>query len=316
MEQADRETDKQIAELEQKIRENYKEAIDTVEKRFQKALEAFQKADTATIEKLKGGTITKDKYLEFRQNRLLTGRRWQMLKETLASDLTSAHTIATDLIRDAMPQVYALNANYAMYEIEKGIKFNTTYTLYNQRAVENLLTGKYGVLKLQPKPDVPEQKRWDAQKITSAIMQGILAGESIPNMAKRLRSVGEMDTKASIRNARTWMTAAQNAGRLDSFKYAEELGIELEKTWMATLDSRTRDSHRLLDGLTVPLDEEFMDGLMYPGDPDGPDEEIINCRCAMVSTIKGYQYHDEPRFSRLPADISYEEWQAGKKWKE
>lgn len=263
------------------------------------------------IEKLKGGTITKDEYLKFRQSRMLTGRRWQMLKEALAADLSNAHTIATDLTKDAMPQVYALNANYAMYEIEKGLKINTTYTLYNQRAVENLLTGKYGVLKLQPKPDIPKQKRWDAQRITSAITQGILTGESIPNIAKRLRNVGEMDTKASIRNARTWMTAAQNAGRLDSFKYAEELGIELEKTWIATLDNKTRASHRLLDGMTVPLDEEFSDGLMYPGDPDAPDEEIINCRCGMVATVKDRVYYDE-RFSRLPDGLSYEDWKAGK----
>lgn len=311
MTEADRETDKKITQLEKKIEKEYKEAAKIVEDRFQKSLEAFQKADTDMLARLKDGTITKDEYLKFRQSRLFSGRRWELLKNTLAKDLANAHTIATDLIKDAMPQVYALNADYAMYEIEKDLRINTTYTLYNQRAVENLFTGKYAVLK-PPSPDIPKQERWDQQKITSVITQAILSGESIPKIAKHLRSVADMDERAAIRNARTWMTAAQNAGRLDSFKYAEELGIDLEKTWMATLDSRTRDSHRLLDGLTVPLDEEFMDGLMYPGDPDGPDEEIMNCRCTMVSTIKDYKYHDEPRFSRLPDGLSYEEWQAGK----
>lgn len=311
---SDRETEKKITQLEKKISENYSEAIKSVEQKLQKHLQTFQKADADMLKKLKDGTITKDKYLKFRQDRMLTGRRWEIMKQTLSSDLANAHKIATDLIRDAMPDVYALNANYAMYEIESKLKIGTSFALYNHRAVENLMTGKYPVM-ATPSPDIPKQKHWDRQRIVSQITQGILAGEPIPDIAKRLRNVAEMDEKAAVRNARTWMTAAQNAGRYDSFQYAEEQGIELEKTWVATLDSRTRESHRLLDGETVPLNETFGNGLMFPGDPDGDESEYINCRCTMVSSVKNRVYHDE-RFSRLPSNISYEDWKAGKKWKE
>ena len=44
-----------------------------------------------------------------------------------------------------------------------------------------------------------------------------------------------------------------------------------------TLDYR-RD-HRRMDGETVPIDAKFSNGLRFPRDPDGPADEVINCRC-------------------------------------
>ena len=59
------------------------------------------------------------------------------------------------------------------------------------------------------------------------------------------------------RYARTMMNGAENAGRNDSYIRANEMGIELEVTWLATLDERTRHSHRLLDRQTRPVDGCF-----------------------------------------------------------
>ena len=36
------------------------------------------------------------------------------------------------------------------------------------------------------------------------------------------------------------------------------------------------------NGVTVPIDQPFPNGLMYPGDPSGSPGEIINCRCDMI----------------------------------
>lgn len=57
------------------------------------------------------------------------------------------------------------------------------------------------------------------------------------------------------------------------------------KTWHAIRDRRTRDTHRAVDGTTVPIDEYFIVGdalLMYPrADCDYP-EEVVNCRCSLT----------------------------------
>ena len=83
------------------------------------------------------------------------------------------------------------------------------------------------------------------------------------------------------------MTGAENAGKLDSMKRAQELGVQLKKLWLATRDGRTRDSHVMMDGEMAEVDEKFSNGCMYPGDPNGAPAEVYNCRCAMRSKVAG-----------------------------
>ena len=59
------------------------------------------------------------------------------------------------------------------------------------------------------------------------------------------------------------------------------------KVWNAIGDDRTRPDHLDADGQEVALDDTFLVGgedLLYPGDPAGSDEEIINCRCWLTTT--------------------------------
>jgi hypothetical protein len=53
--------------------------------------------------------------------------------------------------------------------------------------------------------------------------------------------------------------------------------------WRTAEDDRVRDSHVFMDGQEVQMGQMFVTGdgnlLEYPGDPSGPPEEIINCRC-------------------------------------
>ena len=60
---------------------------------------------------------------------------------------------------------------------------------------------------------------------------------------------------------------------------------DVRKVWVATKDKRTRDTHAALDGESMGIDQPFSNGLQYPGDPNGPPEEVINCRCAMLMRI-------------------------------
>ena len=111
---------------------------------------------------------------------------------------------------------------------------------------------------------------------------------------------------SAIKTARTAITCAQNAGNLDSFYKAQEMGIDTEKQWVCTQDDRTRESHLELDGEHIPLDDEFSNGLQYPGDPSGDPGEVYNCRCTMVayfpdSDTRGAGDSEE-------SEEDYEEW--------
>lgn len=90
----------------------------------------------------------------------------------------------------------------------------------------------------------------------------------------------QWETRAD-RIARTETTAAYNAGALDAGR-VEQAGV---KVWLATGDDRTRDTHLEASNTCVPLDGTFDVGgaaLQMPGDPSGPPEETINCRCTVV----------------------------------
>lgn len=63
------------------------------------------------------------------------------------------------------------------------------------------------------------------------------------------------------------------------------LGIEQTKTWCTSGLTNTRDTHLALDGTTVEIDEYFVlpdCEMLYPHDPNGTAEEVINCACTCI----------------------------------
>lgn len=83
----------------------------------------------------------------------------------------------------------------------------------------------------------------------------------------------------AMRIARTETTTAMNSATKLA---ADESGVLLNKVWIAAEDSRTRPSHAALDDVEIPKDQNFNNGLAYPGDPRGSAGEIINCRCSLA----------------------------------
>lgn len=132
--------------------------------------------------------------------------------------------------------------------------------------------------------------------VAGQIAQGVNLGEGIPELAKRVDSV--LSTTQSERwpnratvVARTEAIGALNAGRLDSFSIiADDADQPMEMIWLSTDDSRTRETHVIADGQRVPVGQRFNVGgyeLAFPGDPSGPPQEIIQCRCTLLLVEKG-----------------------------
>ena len=312
-------TDKIIADMEKKLKDHYKQASDEVQKKLDDYLKAFKAKDEKHLADLQKD-FTKENYEEYirwRRNQILISERWAEMRDSLAEDYHNANVIAKEMINGYMPDVYALNHNYGMYDIEHSAGIDTSYTLYNRRTAERLMRDNPDML---PPPGKKVSKRiaegkdvlWNKQLIQSAMMQSLLQGESIDKIAKRLATaVGDSNEKAAVRNARTMATGAQNAGREDAYKAAEEKGIEMQQEWVATLDDRTRHSHRMMHGERIDVGGTFSNGCKYPGDPNGEPEEVYNCRCTMVAQIKGFET-DTVKNSPKMGDMTFEEWQEDK----
>lgn len=65
-----------------------------------------------------------------------------------------------------------------------------------------------------------------------------------------------------------------------------ERGDNVFKTWVVT-SSNPRASHAHMNGETVPYDEPFSNGAMWPGDIDNLGvEEVANCQCVLEIEIR------------------------------
>ena len=93
-----------------------------------------------------------------------------------------------------------------------------------------------------------------------------------------------------IRAATIARTETHNAASYANHEVAKSLNIpELQKQWVAVNDPRTRSHHTAMNGVRVPMDEDFLvpyNGIEYrmsrPADPRGGAGNIINCRCTLI----------------------------------
>lgn len=63
-------------------------------------------------------------------------------------------------------------------------------------------------------------------------------------------------------------------------------GESVERTeWIGSRDNLVRETHDI-DGEVQPLGQRFSNGLRYPGDVDGPANEVIQCRCTSAPVMR------------------------------
>lgn len=325
---AHRMTDKELDELERRISAIYQEARNSLDETVRAYFESFRKRD----EKMKKliGTIrngrewTEQDYINWRLAQIGRGERFQALRDKVAERMTKANETAIAYVNDATPGIYSLNRNYAAYTIEQ-VAGDVGFDLWDEQTVKRLIVEQPGLMPYYPPLRALRRGidlAWGKKQITACVTSSILQGKSIKHMADDLQKrITTMSRDSAIRTARTAVTGAQNAGRMDSYAAAEKMGIKVKKEWLATLDSRTRHSHAMLDGEKVDQDKKFSNGCRFPGDPQGPPGEIYNCRCTLVAALDGVDTSSAQRRARNPAtgqtevisDMTYAEWAGWKK---
>ncbi len=324
-------TDAELEKLEQRIAAEYQKAADELTGKIDAYFESFKKRDEET--KALIGTIvngkeyTEQDYQQWRLAQIGRGKRFEALRDRIAELMTKANEVAAAYINDTTPGLYSLNRNYAAYTIEQQVRADVGFDLWDEQTVKRLIVEQPDLMPYYPPKKAVKRGfdlAWGKRQITAQVTSGILQGESIKHLADRLQTnIPNMNRTSAIRAARTAVTGAQNAGRQDSYDAAVKMGIELEKRWLATLDSRTRHDHAAADGQTVAENKPFTVGgyeLMYPGDPRGPGHEICNCRCTMIARVKGVDMSDAKRRARNPEtgrnavieNMTFKEWE---RWK-
>ena len=178
-------------------------------------------------------------------------------------------------------------------------------------AVENPITG------LSPKTLIQSNATARINKINATLTRSLASGTPYAQTARAIRNDFQGGYADAIRVVRTESNRAYSEGHLYTFNDAEKAGVELRKKWVATLDTRTRDTHGALDGTFADEDGLFrIHGVSAPAPGMfGIASEDINCRCTVVDEVEGL----EPELRRIRDEgvvdyITFEDWARPKGW--
>ena len=274
--------------MEKRLSAIYSRADKEITKKYNDLLQKISIQDRKKRELVEVGKLSEDEYKKWRKKKLLYEKQAKERANEIAAELSRVNEMAMAYVNGELPEIYGLNYN----AIEKTIEEigGYSFTLVDADTVRNLALSDETLLPYKY-IDGNKDIRWNTKKVNAEILQGILQGESIPDIAKRLSNVTEMNKTAAIRNARTSVTSAECKGRQDSYIRATNDGIILKREWIATNDGRTRHSHRLLDGQIAEVDKPFkseLGDIMYPGDPEADPSNVYNCRCTIAAKVLGF----------------------------
>ena len=293
---AHRLTDEKLEEMEKRLSAIYSRAEKEIQKTADEYFSKFAKQDEAKRKLLEQGKLTEEEYKKWRKCKVMYGKRFTEMKEQCAKQLLNVNQTALAYVNGELPEVYALNYNAIAGPVD-GVG-GYSFTLVDADTVRNLAVTDTSLLpykELDPAKDIP----WNMKKINAETLQGILQGESMDKIAKRILNVQEMNKESAIRSARTIVTNAECKGRQDSYQRAQDDGIILRKYWLATYDKRERDWHKdagndYTEDKAIEIDDFFIvDGekMLHPGDAmhGASGHNLYNCRCSIASKVIGFK---------------------------
>ena len=230
--------------------------------------------------------------------------------KNIANEIANTSETARKIIEGEKLNIFDINYRGALDSVDNQLGFAVDWTIYDKNQLKAILDSdimpfekvgareKYvraqkdiarGYVRERAYGRLGDDKAITA-RLQNELLQAIILGESIPQITTRIKQTADVSRRQARTIARTETLRVANQGRMLGFGQAADMGIEMDKQWIATNDKRTRDSHLHMHGEKVGVNDKFSNGLYYPLDPDGPPEEVINCRCTMVSVLKGYSF--------------------------
>jgi hypothetical protein len=125
-------------------------------------------------------------------------------------------------------------------------------------------------------------------RVLKTVKSGLINGESYSRQVNRVKDVFDGNVSNTARIIRTEGNRNMNAGSYLNTEDLKSEGVKVRRMWVATLDSRTRDSHQALDGVYEDANGLWHiggDSARYPNDFSDPAESI-NCRCTTIDVIE------------------------------
>lgn len=273
-------TDLKLEEMEKRLSAIYSRAEKAVQKKMADYAKTIDEKSAELLQAYKNAETEDEKrkakkaYIRF-YRKLVKSKEFVSLSSDVSDDLYKANVEASAYINSQTPSIYALNYNYINAEMAKDIDGFTPHEITDTEAE------KYSGY-TQQTVDRKKDMDWNKGNLKKSVIAGsLLLLGAYAIMKRSANSAVEKNRNSAYRQNIDMGGDAETKARLDGMYWAEYLGNRMNKAWIATLDNRTRHSHAMLDGVSIPLNEIFDNGCSRPKDPNGRPEEICNCRCSL-----------------------------------
>ena len=170
MDAGQKQTEALIKQMEKRIQQEYSAAEKEIEEKLNDYWRRYEKKDEKWQQWVEEGKKTEKEYKAWKTQQLAVGKKWEAQKNQMAAELQSARNKAEAIVNHTKPEIYALNHNFATYQIEHDAKVDTSYTLYSRESVERLMRDDPSVLPpigKRTSKAIAEGKAvaWDKQKL-------------------------------------------------------------------------------------------------------------------------------------------------------
>ena len=272
--------------LTRRIAKNYTSALVTALRKKKRFLQTLKDVDSGKI-KPPQQYVDTDTVDKWRQGFIRELIRQENVIDGIMDELNKAGIDASQLIRDTMPEYYALNHTEAVEALSGALQANGmdgTLTDFTRRQVEIIVQNSETAFtrlaheNLRTHPAV-------RRRLENELIQATILGESQAKLVKRIQNVTGQAAWQAKRVAQTERTRVQSQARWEVGNQAMALGVAVVNEW-STRMVNSRETHIELDG-KVALQGEYFPGspLRYPGDPFAPAAEVINCHCVLYPDV-------------------------------
>jgi len=189
--------------------------------------------------------------------------------------------------KDKKSQLIAESSEYKVFR--KSLEDDLYLSVY-ERQMQNLVgTSDYAARIKTITNTTKDRINTIVQQVMS---EGELGGFGIEKIRQNLTDAIGESIRGNVRArakaiAQTEMISASNQA---STFAADSTGLEYRKYWSTSHLQGIRPSHMAAEQDSIARgglrkDERFANGLLFPGDPAGPAEDVINCRCTILHVI-------------------------------
>ena len=217
--------------------------------------------------------------------------RLKSLEKQIAKEIKLLAGESIKLMSASIGNVYAQNYYYTGYASEVSAGVEMAYQRLQTSAIRASMVSPYDAFNWRP--TMKDHYNELFNKVKKDITRGLIQGSGFEETARAVKKNMGITGGQAMRIVHTESTRAQTQGVLAGFDTAQTdgaaVGIEVKLRWVATLDTKTRSNHQILDTQFANEDGFWTDPFRTEGPGlSGIAGEDINCRCAAVESLVDY----------------------------